>query len=280
MRDTSSATPESHRLSKPLQALRLARLALHLLGGLATVALIYPLVAQRRRLELRRRWSLRLLAILGICLRKQGAQIEASSLLVANHISWVDIFVINAIRPASFVSKDDVRHWPLIGWLATRNGTLFLQRGSRRQAHAMSEAVGAVLCEGGNVAVFPEGTTTEGRAVRHFHAALLQPAIDAGRPVQPLALRYLAPDGAYCAAPAYVGETSLWECLKAIVAEPAIVATLDVMAPIPSTEGPRRTLAEAARHSIAARVAGDYASGTAFETDRAFHEPAAAEAAV
>jgi 1-acyl-sn-glycerol-3-phosphate acyltransferase len=261
-----------------LQALRLTRLGVHLLRGLAMAALAYPLVDEHRRLDLRRGWSLRLLAILGIRIRKQGAEIEAASLLVANHISWVDIFVINAIRPASFVSKDEVRHWPLIGWLAARNGTLFLQRGSRRQAHVMSEAVGAVLRADGNVAVFPEGTTTDGHSVRHFHAALLQPAIDAGRPIQPLALRYLAPDGAYCAAPAYVGETSLWECIRTIAAEPEIVAVVDVMAPISSTEGPRRALAEAARRPIAARVAGDYAGGTVFETDRASHEPAAAEA--
>jgi 1-acyl-sn-glycerol-3-phosphate acyltransferase len=261
-----------------LQALRLTRLAVHLLRGLAMAALAYPLVDEHRRLDLRRGWSRRLLAILGIRIRKQGAEIEAASLLVANHISWIDIFVINAIRPASFVSKDEVRHWPLIGWLAARNGTLFLQRGSRRQAHVMSEAVGAVLRADGNVAVFPEGTTTDGHSVRQFHAALLQPAIDAGRPIQPLALRYRTPQGGYSAAPVYVGDTSLWECLRAIVAEPMIVATLDVMAPIPSTEGPRRTLAEAARHAIAARVASDHACETPVCADQSTYEPAAAEA--
>lgn len=280
MRDTSSATPEPRRTPKPLQALRLARLGLHLLRGLATAALVYPLVAAPRRLTLRRRWSQRLLAILGIRVSLRGAGIQPSSLLVANHVSWIDVFVINAIQPASFVSKDDVRRWPLIGWLAARNGTLFLQRGSRRQAHVMSEAVGAVLRAGGNVAVFPEGTTTEGHSVRHFHAALLQPAIDAGRPVQPLALRYRNPSGGYCPAPAYVGETSLWQSMKAIAAEPAIVAAVDVMAPIASTDGSRRALAEAARRPIAARIEADYAGETASAADIPPYEPAAAQASV
>lgn len=278
MRDISSATPEP--APTPLQALRLARLGLHLLRGVGTVGLVYPLVAGRRRLTLKQRWARRLLEILGIRLALDGADVVPASLLVANHISWIDIFVINAIRPASFVSKDEVRRWPLIGWLAARTGTLFLQRGSRRQAHVMSEAVGAVLRGGGNVAVFPEGTTTDGLGVRHFHAALLQPAIDAGKPIQPLALRYLTPGGAHCAAPAYVGDISLWQCLKAILAQGAIVAALEVMPAICSTEGPRRALADAARRRIAARVEGGYAGASASAAEDTAYEPAAAQTGV
>ena len=170
--------------------------------------------------------------------------------------------------------------WPLVGWLAARTETLFLQRGSRRHAHAMSEAVGAVLNGGGNVAVFPEGTTTDGLAVRHFHAALLQPAIDAGRPVQPMALRYLTPQGEYCSAPAYVGNTTLLQCLKAILAQPGIVAALHIMPPMDAATRTRRALADAAHGLIAARVQGVYPVTETSSVERDSYEPSAAEAGI
>ena len=99
-------------------AARLAQLALHLLGGLTTVTAVYPWISPAQRLRLSRRWSRRLLRALGIELRNSGT--TAEGLLVANHISFLDIFVINAVAPAAFVSKDDVRSWPLIGWLAAQ----------------------------------------------------------------------------------------------------------------------------------------------------------------
>src|SRR5512143_1199329 len=123
MRDTSSLPQPDTRLRatpKPLRAMRLAQVGLHLLYGAATVAAVYPFVTSHRRRRLKQRWSRQLLNILGVRLEQHGVAPVPASLVVANHVSWLDIFVINAICPAAFVSKDDVRHWPLIGWLAAR----------------------------------------------------------------------------------------------------------------------------------------------------------------
>lgn len=256
----------------------MARVGLHLLYGAVAVAAVHPFATHAGRRWLKQRWSRQLLQILNVRLECSGAAPAPGSLLVANHISWLDIFVINAACPSAFVSKDEVRDWPLIGWLAQHTDTLFLRRGSRRHAHAMSEAVGAVLSRIGNVAVFPEGTTTDGLAVRHFHAALLQPAIDAGRPVQPMALRYLTPNGGYCDAPVYVGDTTLLQCLKAILAQPRTVAALHIMPPMDSANRTRRALADAVHGLIAAHVRGSYAAAGTSRVEGDIYESAPAGA--
>lgn len=210
-----------------------------------------------------------MLALLGVRLQATGATVRADALLVSNHVSWLDIFVINALAPSAFVSKAEVRNWPVIGWLAARNGTVFLRRGSRGHARIINAEIGALLDGGRNVAVFPEGTTTDGTHVLHFHAALLQPAIESGHPVQALAIRYLTPDGRYEPAPAYAGDTSLGQCLARIVATPALVARIDAMPALATANGPaRRELARIVRDSIVAVV-----TPTATRGDRQEHTP-------
>jgi len=203
------------------------------------------------RLRLRQRWSARLLGVLGIELRTRGEAVQPGSLLVANHISWVDIFVINALAPTAFISKAEVRQWPLIGWLAARNETVFLRRGSRGHARQVNAEIAALLDAGRNVAVFPEGTTTDGSKVLGFHAALLQPALSAGHPVQPVALSYRSPDGRFSRAPAYDGDISLGACLAAIVAQRGLLALVQPCAPLAGgAQADRRSVAQAARESI------------------------------
>src|SRR5690606_26195244 len=113
----------------------------------------------------------------------------------------------------AFVSKDDVRKWPLIGWLCARTDTVFLERGSRVAAQRARENLVEALHRGKRVALFPEGTTTRGDTVLPFHSALLQAAIDAGTPVTPVVLRYRSGDGSPSIAPAYVDDISLIGCL-------------------------------------------------------------------
>lgn len=234
-----------------VRAWRYLRLTLHLLQGAATLALVYPLCKPTTRLSLRQRWSRRLLVILGLRLQLEGAPIAPGAMLVANHISWVDIFVINAASPSAFVSKAEVRSWPLIGWLAARNDTIFLRRGSRGHARIINAEIAALLDAGRNVAIFPEGTTTDGSHVLHFHAALLQPAVASGHAVQPLALRYRNPDGSHSRAPAYDGELSLGQCTANIIAARELVARVTVSAPIETAEGiDRRSLAQQARAAV------------------------------
>lgn len=172
------------------------------------------------------------------------------SLIVANHISWVDIFVINAILPAAFVSKEEVRHWPLIGWLAKKNDTIFLRRGSRGHARLINEEIAKVLAEGKHVAVFPEGSTSDGTCLLNFHAALIQPALACGRPVLPIALSYWEPCGERSLAPRYDGDISLGECTSAILRRKQIIARL-VSTPALGLNGEdRRQVAAAAREAI------------------------------
>jgi 1-acyl-sn-glycerol-3-phosphate acyltransferase len=193
------------------------------------------------------------LRALGIELRLSGA--TAEGLLVANHVSFLDIFVINAVAPAAFVSKDEVRGWPLIGWLAARSDTIFLERGSRAAAQRTRAALLRHLQAGQRVALFPEGTTTIGDRVLPFHGALFQAAIDAGAPVTPLALRYSGRDGLRSAAPAYIDDITLWQCLRAIATVNGLVAQIEVLTPIPPLVADRRHLAAHAHRAISHHLA-------------------------
>jgi 1-acyl-sn-glycerol-3-phosphate acyltransferase len=231
------------------------RLALHILLGLALTLFVYPLRSPSLRQRIRQRWSSRLLAIVGVRLEHIGETVQPGCLLVANHVSWLDIFVVNALAPSAFVSKAEVRHWPVIGLLAARNETVFLMRGSRGHARIINAEVGAILDAGRNVALFPEGTTTDGSHVLHFHAALLQPAVESGHPVQPVAISYLDADGDPSLAPAYAGDTSLVQCLMAIVGSRSLIASVAVGSPLPTRNGlHRKEIARQARESIVAHV--------------------------
>lgn len=230
-------------------------MALHLLIGLCVTLFVYPLRSPLQRQHIRQRWSSRLLAIVGLRLEHEGERVQPGCLLVANHVSWLDIFVVNALAPAAFVSKAEVRNWPLIGVLAARNETVFLMRGSRGHARIINAEVGAILDAGRNVALFPEGTTTDGSHVLHFHAALLQPAVESGHSVQPVAISYLDAQGRHSLAPAYAGDTSLIECLMAIVGSRALIASVSVGSPLPTCNGlHRKEVARQARETIVAHV--------------------------
>lgn len=237
------------------------RLGVHLLRGVLTVALAYPLIGDTHRLRLRQRWSHALLRILGIELEPAGSTLAPGTMLVANHVSWIDIFVINALSPAAFISKHEVRTWPVIGWLAARNETVFLRRGSRGHAKIVNAEIATLLDAGRNVAVFPEGTTTDGSHVLHFHAALLQPAIEAGHPLQTVALSYHTRDGRPSRGPAYDGDLSLGDCLNNILAHRRLVARVHVDSPVPTTQdSSRRELARLTRERIAAQIGAEIES--------------------
>ncbi len=218
----------------------------------AVVALtLFRICGDRRRLLLKQTWSAALLDALGIEVEADLTHAVPGALLVANHISWIDIFVINAVMPSAFVSKEEVRHWPIIGWLAARNDTVFLRRGSRGHARIINEQVAGLLGQGKHVAVFPEGTTTDGRSLLHFHAALLQPALAAGRPVLPAAISYWELDGQRSLAPRYDGDISLGECTRAILGRKRLIARL-VTTPLRGLNGEdRRVVAAEAREAIA-----------------------------
>ena len=182
-------------------------------------------------------------------------ELPRACLIVSNHISWIDIFAINALLPAAFISKAEVRNWPGIGWLASRNDTVFLRRGSRGHARIVNAEIAALMDAGKVVALFPEGTTTNGSHVQHFHAALLQPAIAARRPIVPLAISYHHSDGSRSLAAAYDGDVSLGESMMSIAAAGSLTVRLQLAAAIDTVQTPeRRIVAQRARDAIVARA--------------------------
>lgn len=236
-------------LVRSRSAMRLAGVALHLAYGLCVATALYPLLSLSSRRQLQQRWSQRLLAILGVRLEVSGAA-AINGLLVANHISWLDVFVISAIAPATFVCKSEVRNWPLIGLLCARTDTVFLERGSRSAAQRVNRTLAGKLRNGEQVAVFPEGTTSAGASLLAFRAALLQSAIDAQIHVQPLALRYRDALGLNAAAAAYCGETTFWQSLCAISSAPRITASVEILEKLATADRTRRELCEQAHALI------------------------------
>jgi len=201
-------------------ACRLLHAFEHTLRGWFTIRFIFPKLTPAQREQRVQSWAARMLQILGIQLQLRGAPPATGPvLLVANHISWLDILVLHATRHCRFVSKAGVRHWPVIGTLATGAGTLYIERESRRDAmrvvHHMVEGLRAAEV----LAVFPEGTTSDGRQLLPFHANLIQAAISAEAQVQPVALSFTTlSTGQQSFAPCYVGDDtfvgSVWRTLS------------------------------------------------------------------
>lgn len=243
----------AHIAPIPLRLLRLARLALHLWRGVAIAWWRFPKLSLPEQHAETRRWSRKLLSIMSISVRELKApkRLPERCMLALNHISWLDVFVIDAEFPATFVAKSEVRHWPVVGWLCTRVGTLYIERGKRTAARHARQSISGELERGKLVAVCPEGATTYGRSLERFHAALFQPALDAGATLQPVALRYLDAAGGHTDAAGYVGETSLLESIWTIVSTRHMVAELRFLAPISSHGQTRRSLAEKAEVAIA-----------------------------
>lgn len=237
----------------PARLLRLTRLAVHLLRGLLIASLIFPWLPMAKRDARKQRWSKKLLAILSVSVREHDApyKIPDRCVLVLNHISWLDIFVINARSPATFIAKSEIRDWPFVGWLCTLVGTLYIERGKPSAARRATAAIVAQLGHGALIAVFPEGTTTFGRSLEPFHAALFQPAVDAEATLLPIALRYLDPGGSHTDAAGYVGETSFLESVWTIVSTRHFVADLCFLASASARGLTRRSLAERTEATIA-----------------------------
>ncbi|AMV43471.1 lysophospholipid acyltransferase family protein [Paraburkholderia caribensis] len=237
-------------------ALRKARLVVHLLHGMWTVWTRFPRATPQQRLELNRAWSLRMLQLCGMRLvvHNDGARLDEGVLVVANHISWIDIYVINAWRPTPFVSKAEIRKWPVVGWLAQQLGTVFIQREKRSDAKRIMHELANRLNAGELMCVFPEGTTSDGVQLLPFHANMFQAAVSASRPVQPVCMMYEDAQGRQSTAPAYIGELSLGESLDALLRAGPLTAHVYVGAPL-APGADRRLLAAEAQASVGAALA-------------------------
>lgn len=236
---------------------RITRFALHLLRGLAISTLLFPLQSPERRKREIEHWSLKALSVLNVRLFLHGKPPVYGLrplMLVANHVSWLDIFAIDAIVPARFVAKAELRSWPFVGWLCARAGTLFIERTRRQDTHRVNARVAELLRRGDVFAVFPEGTTTDGSTVLKFHASLLESAVQADAAVHPVALWYDRSDGTLCTEAAYHGSRSAWQTLMGITSRHEVLCHVAFLDPILPATRHRRDIAREAHEAIVAAL--------------------------
>ena len=230
---------------------RLLVLVVQLLRGLWLAGVRMPRLDAAARHAIVRDWSTQTLAGLGVELRVSGTPHAGAVLLVANHVSWLDIPALHAAAPqARFVSKAAIAHWPLVGALARAGGTLFIERERKRDALRVVHEVAAALREGQAVAVFPEGTTGPGDSVLPFHANLLQAAITTGTVVQPIVLRYSEPGHPVSIAAQYIDDVTLGESLMKVCRARDLLVDVRFLPVEPAGELDRRVLAETLRQRI------------------------------
>jgi len=236
--------------------LRLLRVGLHLLSGLVQCAVLFPWLPLRARNALVQRWSRGMMRVFRIRVETSGpGQGDAAGAVVANHVSWIDVFVLNAIGTCRFVAKSDVRGWPAIGWLSARAGTVYVARNARTGVLAANAAIAAHLAAGERLAFFPEGTSAAQGHLLPFHANLFQGVIAAGAAVHPAAIRYVGADGQLSAAAEYIGTMSLWQSIVSLLAHGPFVAQVALLAPIASAGRDRRALAAQAHAVVAESLA-------------------------
>jgi 1-acyl-sn-glycerol-3-phosphate acyltransferase len=237
-------------------AWRLLRALVHGLHGVVIVVAVFPRLARGQREARIAWWSAKMLRCLGIRLATEGRFVPGPVLIAANHLSWLDIMAIHASCPqARFVSKAEVQGWPVVRRLVDAARTLYLERGRRRDALRVLGLLKAALAEGDTVAVFPEGTTGDGRALLPFHGNLLQAAIDVGAPVQPVALRFSDPQHPVMSPAAlFVGDTTLAQSLWRLASGRGLVVRVAALPPLPTLHADRRALADRVRSEIAAAL--------------------------
>ncbi len=258
----TSPTPHDHRIRRALRyVVRVPLLVLHLVLGLPlTLIAINPLTARwlvnGERVDHRaiRWWSGTLMRIFGMRVQRVGQPLRGAHLLVANHVSWIDIELVHSQRVVGFVAKSEISRWPLVGWLASRAGTIYHQRGSNTSLNGVLDLMVGRLDSGQAVGVFPEGGTSGGGAVRTFHARIFQAAFEAQVPVQPVALRYGEGGSAQDIVAFAPGENFLQNFLR-LLGEPSRVAEVHFLSPLMPGEEGRRHIAEQARGQIIAAMA-------------------------
>jgi len=240
-----------------IAVLRLLRLTVHVLHGLALVKLRFGGLDAAGRQRHIQWWSGRTLKILGVELQAEGQALAGPKLLVANHVSWLDIAAVHAVMPeARFVSKAAVKNWPLLGALVEGAGTLYLERASKRDALRVVHQAADALRAGDTVAFFPEGTTGPGPELLPFHGNLLQSAIATETPVQPLLLRWHEPGHRFSPAARFIDQMTLVQSLWNIVCARGLAVQVRLL-PVQDTahDAERRALAEGLRERIAAALA-------------------------
>ena len=256
------ATARRDRLRPLRYLLRVPLLLLHVVASLPVALLLIALPTASLRLRSGERvdhrairiWSAGLLRIFGFRSRRIGLPFHGAALFVANHVSWIDITLLHSQHAVGFVAKDEISRWPVIGWLASRAGTIYHRRGSDHSLRDVMEQMVARMRAGFSVGVFPEGGTGDGRKLRVFHARILQTAVDAEVRVQPVALRYGEHGTAQGVVAFAPGEPFVQNFLR-LLGGPGRVAEVHFLEPLAPVAGGRRGMAELARARISEALA-------------------------
>jgi 1-acyl-sn-glycerol-3-phosphate acyltransferase len=256
----SSSTATAHPSNdwrRPLRYLwRVPLLLLHVGVSLPiTLIAINPLFARVNRRGERldhwaiRMWSTGLMRIFGFRLKRYGTPLPGGALFVANHVSWIDITLMHSQRVMGFVAKAEIARWPLIGWLAGRGGTIYHHRGNNESLHGVMHQMVQRLQSGLAVGVFPEGGTKDGITLGVFHARIFQPAVLAGVPAQPVALKY-GLHGSAQTTVAFAPKESFLANFLRLLGDPPRIAEVHFLEPIAVAEDGRRRMAETCRERI------------------------------
>lgn len=267
---------------RALGCFRAARLVVHLTYG-ALLATVYPSLQTSLQKRIMQRWSAELLTILHVRISVTGKMPLgeiSGGMIVSNHISWLDVFVMSSILPMRFVAKSEVRRWPFIGWLCARAHTIFIERNKRSDTIRTNLQAVETLRQGGRMAIFPEGTTTDGSRVNHFHASLLQPAIDARTPIYPIALHYHDQANHPNLDAAYIDDMTFVESMWKILSSRDLHARVITTSALSTQVENRRVLALQAQHHIAQALAleppiaeGDKAAAHITQEEQHFQSP-------
>jgi 1-acyl-sn-glycerol-3-phosphate acyltransferase len=230
----------------------------HLLHGMWTIRRHFASCTAAQKQQHISVWAQAFLRIIDVELRITGNVVKHGPLLVvANHISWLDILVMLAVQPVRFVSKREIKTWPLIGWLATNVGTLYIERASRRDAMRVVHQIAAALTvtddqQPSIIAIFPEGTTSDGSAVLPFHGNLIQSALSADAPIQPVTLRFVdANTAAMSLIPAYIDDDTLISSVWRLLSSAAVQAHVHFAEPERANGRDRRVWAADLQRQVA-----------------------------
>ena len=235
-------------------------MGVHILRGFILLATTFRRANPQKRNQMVRAWAHHILGIFGLSLtvvKPHDLDPEAEKrMLIGNHISWIDIYVLQSVTAARFVAKAELANWPVLGHLIARTGTVFIERGKRSDTLRINQTIMNRLADGTTIGVFPEGTTTDGRDVLKFHANLLQAAMDGGYEIVPFCLRYTDADGNYTDLPAYIGDLSFWDSIKLMLRAKRLHCELTFFSPLEQDGRGRRELAAAAENMIRERIKG------------------------
>ena len=232
---------------------RAVLLIIWLLLGLLLVSLFFPYCGLAVRSAVTRRWSRILLLLSGVRVKVHGEPIaRGPALIVANHVSWIDIFVIDSVRSTSFIAKSEIKHWPIIGWLVAGSGTIFIERGHRHAVREVGRQMKTRFERGEVVGLFPEGTTSPGMDLGPFHSSLFDAAIRANVDIQPVALRFFH-RGQRSDYVAFVGEQTLLQNMWRLLGTTGVVIELEFLAVMSGdycAEHGRSKVAAHAHHAV------------------------------